>query len=146
MFTTFNAWSPADELWALNRTIDRMLSRASTSLRAPSGLAPSTDVLSTDDGWRVRIGVPGVAPEHVDVNVADGMLHVRINDVDKDNTVTRYEQRVRVPDLVDAERITATCQHGLLEIALPLKDQAKPRRIQVATSAPSESKQLAPGA
>jgi HSP20 family protein len=142
MFTTFNTWSPVDELWALNRTIDRLFARGNTSFGTPAALGPSTDVLSSDDGWRVRIAVPGVPPEGVEVNVAEGMLHVRVSDVANDNTVTRYEQRLRVPEMVDAERITATCQHGLLEISLPLKEQVKPRRIEIATTATSEPKQL----
>jgi HSP20 family protein len=147
MFTTFNTWSPVDELWALNRTIDRFFARANTSFGTPTSLAPSTDVLSSDEGWRVRIAVPGVPPEGVEVNVAEGLLHVRVSDVANDNTVTRYEQRLRVPEMVDAERITATCQHGLLEISLPLKEQGKPRRIEIATTATaatSEPKQLSP--
>jgi HSP20 family protein len=144
MFTTLNTWSPFDELWALNRTIDRMFARANTPFRASTGPGGSTDVLSSDDGWKVRIAVPGIPPEHVEVNIAEGMLHVRVNDVDTDNSVTRYDQRLRVPDLVDAERITASCQHGLLEITLPLKEQVKPRRIEVSTSAVREPKQLSP--
>jgi HSP20 family protein len=145
MFTTFNdTWTPFEELWALNRTIDRMFTRANTSFRGSTGAGGSTDVLSSDDGWKVRIAVPGVAPEQVEVTAAEGMLHVRVNDVGADNSVTRYDRRLRVPDMVDAERITASCQHGLLEITLPLKEQVKPRRIEIASGAAKEPKQLSP--
>jgi HSP20 family protein len=144
MFTTFNSWSPFDELWALNRTIERMLARANTPFGGATRPGGSTDVLSSDDGWKVRIAVPGVAPEQVEVTSAEGMLHVRVNDVGTDNSVTRYDQRLRVPDMVDAERITASCQHGLLEITLPLKEQVKPRRIEIASSAANAPKQLSP--
>ena len=142
MLTDLMLRSPFDELWALANPFTRDAWRGARGLNTISGSFPSSDVFSTDEGWRIRVGLPGIAPEHVDVNLADRTLHIRAVEQDQDRAYTRYEQRISVPDTVDAEQISATLQHGLLEITLPLKATVKPRRIAVATAAGDEPKKL----
>lgn len=140
MLTDLMPRSPFDELWALASPFARNSWRDARALGATSGRFPSSDVISTEDGWRIRVALPGIAPEHVEVNVADRTLHVRAVEQDQDRAFTRYEQRINVPDTVDAEQISATLQHGLLDIMLPLKATVRPRRIAIATG--SEPRKL----
>jgi HSP20 family protein len=140
MLTNLMLRSPFDELWALASPFTRNAWRGDRVLDTTSGMFPSSDVVSTDDGWRIRVALPGIAPEHVEVNVADRTLHVRAVEQDQDRAFTRYEQRISVPDTVDAEHISARLEHGLLDITLPLKPTVKPRRIAIATA--NEPKQL----
>jgi HSP20 family protein len=142
MLTDLMTRSPFDDLWALANPFTRNSWHGARALGTTSGLFPSSDVVSTDEGWRIRVALPGIAPEHVEVNVADRTLHIRAAEQDGHRAVTRYEQRVSVPDTVDAEQISATLQHGLLDIALPFKATVKPRRIAIATAAGDEPKRL----
>jgi|EndMetStandDraft_3_1072993.scaffolds.fasta_scaffold118413_2 HSP20 family protein len=141
MFTDLMLRSPFDELWALASPFTRNSWRGARAIDTTSGMFPSSDVVSTDDGWRIRVALPGIAPEHVEVSVADRTLHVRAIEQDQDRAFTRYEQRISVPDTVDAEHISATLEHGLLDITLPLKATVKPRRIAIATTG-NEPKKL----
>lgn len=50
----------------------------------------------------------------------------------KNEPATRYEQTLTVPQLLDVDKLTATHRHGMLQLALPLKEHVKPRRVQVA--------------
>ena len=45
-----------------------------------------------------------------------------------------FQRRFMLPDSVDAERITAGNQHGVLEIVIPKKAASAPRRIAIDTS------------
>jgi len=45
-----------------------------------------------------------------------------------DGTMTR---RLRVPDWVDGERVSADCSDGVLTVLLPVAERAKPRRIEI---------------
>lgn len=83
------------------------------------------------------MALPGVAPEHLEVNVAGQTLHIRATRGEGDAS-TRYEQMVTVPETVDTDRIAAMFRHGLLEVRLPLKEAVKPRRIEVSTEAPKQ--------
>ena len=142
MMTDLMRGSPFDELMALGDQLERQLTQWSRPFRA-AGLIPSTDVVAREDGWRIRVALPGAAPENVEVNVTGQTVHIRAIEREGDATTTRYEQMVTVPDTVDADKIVATFRHGLLELTLPLKEAVKPRRIEISTEAP---KQLATAA
>ena len=42
-----------------------------------------------------------------------------------------FERRFSLPDSADAEAISATSAHGVLEVSIPKKKAVQPRRIQV---------------
>ena len=44
----------------------------------------------------------------------------------------RFERSFTLPDHVDADRVGAKFEHGMLEITLPMAEAAKPRRIEIA--------------
>ncbi|OLD15728.1 MAG: hypothetical protein AUJ01_11610 [Acidobacteria bacterium 13_1_40CM_3_65_5] len=120
MMTDLMRWSPFDELWALGDQLERQLSQRSRAVRG-SGVRPSASIVSSEDGWRLQVALPGVSPENVDVNVAGQTVHIRA--IEREDT----------------EKVSATFRHGLLELTLPLKETLKPRRIEISTEA---SKQL----
>jgi HSP20 family molecular chaperone IbpA len=76
-----------------------------------------------DDGYRVRIPLPGIAPENVTVDVTGRSIHVRAIERDGDTEVTRHEEVLTLPASVDAE-----------------KDDAVKPRIEIETT--EERKQL----
>lgn len=135
-------WNPFDELQKFTETFDRLVNR----WRSGSGWNESPSYASmsgVDDGYRVRIPLPGIAPENVTVDVAGQTVHVRAIDHDGDTEVTRYEEVLTLPASVDAEKVGATFRHGLLELTLPYQEAVKPRRIAIETE---EQKQLSSAA
>jgi HSP20 family protein len=133
---------PFDELQRLTDTVDRLADRwrsGATWMASPL----HTAVSRADDGYRVRIPLPGIAPEHVTVDVTGRTVQVRALEPNGDTFVTRHEEVLTLPASVDADRIGATFRHGLLELTLPARDEVKPRRIEIASEA---SKQLASAA
>jgi HSP20 family protein len=142
MFAELVRWNPFDELFALTRQLDRHFDRSEERYRgggfngtASSGPGP-VDVLTDEQGWHLRVAVPGIPPEDVDVQVAGKRLHIRAVERAGETTRARYEQTVALPDMVDSEKIAATCRHGLLDVLLPFKESVKPRRIEVIADAP----------
>lgn len=111
-------------------------------LRSFFGVGSPLTATSDDNGWYVRVALPGVAPEQIDVSVAGRALCVRAIEKDGDAPVTRYEHVVTVPESVDMEQIAAAYRHGLLELTLPYHEAVKPRRIAIAT----EERQQLPAA
>lgn len=138
MMADLMRWNPFDELWriteAFERELDRWWSRPAWTAYSPFGVTIST----SNEGYRVRIPLPGIAPEHVDVNVTGRTLHVRATEREGDSEVVRYEQVLTLPATVDADKITATFNHGLLELMCPYQEAVKPRRIQITTEAPKQ--------
>ncbi len=135
-------WNPFDELQKFTDAFDRFVNRwrwGSASDPTPA----ETSISGMDDGYRVRIPLPGIAPENVSVDVAGRTIHVRAMERNGNTESTRYEEVLRLPASIDTDKVGATYRHGLLELRLPYQDAVKPRRIEVRTE---ERKQLSSAA
>jgi HSP20 family protein len=88
--------------------------------------------------------MPGIDPKDVKLEVAGNTLSIRAEAPrDKDDApVARFEQSLTVPQFVDLDKLSATHRHGMLRLALPIKDSVKPRRIEIQT-AREDQRQLA---
>ena len=101
---------------------------------------PSTDVYETAEDIVVCMEVAGAEPASIDVNFAGGQLTVvghraagcasgRCHQAEIENG--RFSRRVAIPTEIDEEGIRATYRHGLLEISLPRRQAAQPRKIPI---------------
>ena len=136
MFGT-NRVSSFDDVFNLHREVSRLLNQAWSEmpLQAPVNASPSLpfQVRSSEDGWIVEVPMPGIDPNDVRLEVAGSTLSIQAEaprDV-KDAPVARYEQSLTVPQFVDLDKLSATHRHGMLRLALPIKDSVKPRRIEI---------------
>lgn len=99
------------------------------------------DTVRRDGEVVLRFDVPGVAPEKIDVTIDQGVLTVSATReetaVDGDEHVVReryvgsFTRSVRLPDNLDAEHIKASHADGVLELRIPVREEAKPRKITV---------------
>ncbi len=140
-------WSPIDELFSFQREVDRLFNQFWSDLPTrTANMAPgSFQVNSTDDAWRIDVPLPGIDPQDVILEVAGNTLSIRVEEKDaskKDARVTRYEQTLTIPQFLDVGNVKATHQHGMLRLAVPVKESVKPRRVQIEDVTP-EKKQLA---
>ena len=114
---------------------------AQRTLGTSDGAGMPMDVIRRGDELLVRFDLPGVAADKIGVTVENHLLtvtaerHAGYGDGEQilvqerfDGTMTR---RIRVPEWVDAERVTAEHADGVLMVVLPVAEQAKPRRIDV---------------
>ena len=103
---------------------------------------PAVDVFETKDGLRIIAELPGVAPEQVKVSVEQGILTLRgekqQHSEEQSEAVHRYERSYgafqrsfQLPSSVDADRIDAKMEHGVLTISLPKAERAKAKEIAV---------------
>jgi HSP20 family protein len=127
-------WNPVDDVFNFQRDIDRLFNQFWNDLptRTAAGQSPSFQVNSTEDGWRVDVPLPGIDPQHVNLEVAGTTLTIRAEEPGENGErALRYEQSFTVPQFLDLEKITASHKHGMLRLTVPLKDSVKPRRIQI---------------
>jgi len=150
-------WTPWGELAGLHRDLDTIFNRAfgdsgrrgSGSDGTFAGFTPAADVRREGDSWQVSLALPGIAPEKVDIDVVGRTLRVRGERpantkgelVLSEIMTGRFEREFTLPDEIDAKHVQATYRNGMLELALPLSDEAKPHRIAV--KAESDARQLA---
>lgn len=103
---------------------------------------PPVDVVEDKDTVRVSAELPGIRPEDVKINLENNVLTIRGEKQqqhrEEGQRVQRYERvygaferSFTVPNTVDADRIEATYEHGVLMVTLPKIEKAKPRAINV---------------
>ena len=133
-------WDPWGEMALLQRDVNQLLGRPNG--RRAEGLIPPMDVIRTAEGLTVRMELPGMRPEDVDVSVNEGMLTVsgeRKLDVDvaddawvvRERPVGRFERSFGLPDGTDPSQITASVDIGLLELHIPAAPERRPHKVQI---------------
>jgi HSP20 family molecular chaperone IbpA len=102
-------------------------------------VTPPVDIFETQDGLIVKADLPGVAKEGLEVRVDNDLLTIRgkATHAARGDTVYReYElanffRQFQLNEKVDQNKISAELKHGVLTLALPKAEEAKPRRIEV---------------
>jgi HSP20 family protein len=143
LMATLVRWDPFREVAAVHNELSRLMNGLfEGNGRQEQAWVPTVDVWETDDSLVYAFDLPGVAQDAISVEVEDGALTVsatreRKEEVTKDR-YHRLERRhgsfsrtVGLPQGVAEDAITASYTDGVLEIAVPKPEQAKPKRIQI---------------
>ncbi|QGQ22519.1 Hsp20/alpha crystallin family protein [Gimesia benthica] len=107
-----------------------------------AGLNAALDISETEDAVEVRMDVPGIEPDEIEVEVVGELLRItgerKAGQEEKGKTWHRVERSVgsfarsiKLPCEVESEHIEANCERGVLTIVLPKSQFNKPRKIQV---------------
>lgn len=125
---------------------DRLTQRA---FGTADGVGLPMDIVRRGEELVVRVDLPGVPGDKIDLTVENHILTIsaerRASYGDNDQVLTqeRFDgvitRRLRVPEWVDAEAVTADYTDGVLTVTLPLAEKAKPRRIEVNAAATQAS-------
>ena len=129
----------------VSRDFDRIVRRAfGTSFGPAVTTALPMDTVRRDGELVLRFDVPGFDPEKIDVTVDRGVLTVSAtreetktegeSPVVRERLFGSFTRRVRLSDSVDADAIEASNNDGVLEIRIPVREEAKPRKIEVGNS------------
>jgi HSP20 family protein len=130
----------------ITRDFDRIVRRAFGPATFGAGVTTALpmDTVRREGELVLRLDVPGFDPEKIDVTVDRGVLTVSAtreeNREEGESPVVRerlfgsFTRRVRLSDNLNADAIEATNRDGVLEIRIPVREEAKPRKITVGTS------------
>ena len=110
--------------------------------KSPNTWAPRANVSETDASYLVELELPGVTGDDVNVELTDGSLVISgektVEEKGEGVKVLRSERRggafrrsFKFTMQLDAEKITANFNHGILKVELPKSEQVLPRKIEV---------------
>lgn len=103
---------------------------------------PRVDIKEEADQFVIYADLPGIDPADIEVQMDKGILSIKgerqeetKSESENFSRVERrygsFHRRFALPDSADADGITAAGRHGVLEIRIPKRPAATPRRIQV---------------
>jgi HSP20 family protein len=106
------------------------------------------DVIRRDDEVVLKIDLPGADPESIEVTTDHGVLSVSARKVEeyaetdrpvlRERRVGSFTRKVRLAETIDTDKIQAGYENGVLSIRLPLKEKAKPRKVEIKRAAAKE--------
>jgi len=109
---------------------------------APSDWMPALDVREEQNGYRVKVDLPGMSKSDLQLSFENDVLTItgeRKSEVEKDEGrmhrterfYGKFTRSLRFPADVKHQEIEATFENGVLQIVLPKSDQARIRKIEV---------------
>jgi len=103
--------------------------------------SPEVDIYETTDALNLRADMPGVREKDVSVTLHDGILtimgnvatdiYTNLTPLYTEYNVGNYIREFALNEDIDESRIRAKLRNGVLDVELPKKEKAKPRRIEV---------------
>lgn len=139
-------WTP--RLTSLRDEIDRLFDLSFPSFREMgllSNWSPALDIHQDKDNVFVRVELPGMKKEDINISWHEGMLSIsgerkREEETKEGETFRteryfgRFHRTVSLPSAVDASKVKATYKDGILEVTCPKAEEAKPKQIEVSVS------------
>ena len=136
-------WRPSRELEEWERQFDDLLGRP--MLRRATmerGWMPVVDVFEKEDKFVVKAELPGMKEEDIDVSVVGDTLTIRgekkteteVNEEDYyrcERSYGSFYRSILLPSTVDANKIAADFEDGVLEVTLPKAAEVKPKKVAV---------------
>ncbi len=151
-------WQPFKELEDMERRMDdymgwpfwRTMSRRRRPFEAMAW-APAMEVIEQDDKYLIKLELPGVKESDVDISVSGDTLTIS-GEKKSDSEVKRkgyhysessygsFSRSITLPSTVNADKIEANFDKGVLEISLPKSAEIKSKKITIAAKKKAERK------
>ncbi len=144
-------WSPVKELDEMRREIDKLFEEffAPFAQRRIGYLKPKTEAITPVvemfdriSDLVVRVDLPGVNKEDVEISVVDDTLTIKgefkkseeIKEESyyiKEKPYGKFSRSLLLPNDVDKNNVTAVMKNGVLELVFAKKEEAKTKEIKI---------------
>jgi len=130
------AWPTFGRLTSLQDELDRLFESPMT------GWAPALDVYEDKESFSIRVELPGMKREDIEVSLQDGALiisgerkeekvHEDISIHRQERFYGRFTRALTLPMAVAGDKVKAQYKDGILAVTLPKAEEAKPKAITV---------------
>jgi HSP20 family protein len=145
MMNAISRYDPLRNVASLQDEMERVFRQAVGDRQgaSPAGaFSPALDVEESEDGFTLHVELPGVSADDVEITLEENVLTIggergfyETKELEGFRRIERhfgrFHRAVRLPDRVDADRVEANYRDGILTIAVPKAEDARPRRIQI---------------
>jgi HSP20 family protein len=158
--TMLSQWQPFRELTSVQERVNQLLNNmfsdtgitGSEQRNGSPVFAPLADVYEDKDKFIIALEIPGVNENDLNVTLEGNVLSIRgERQFSKENKARNFQRVERaygtfarsftLPGIVDPNSIAAHYEHGVLELQLTKRAEAKPKQIKIAVG----QKQLTTG-
>ncbi len=139
--TRYEPWGLLDQM---RREMERAMDTrtAEESSVATSDWVPAVDIKEDADSFKIVADIPGVDPKDIEVHMENGILTIKGEKESEkkeeregykrvERTFGSFYRRFSLPDTANPEDISASSNHGVLEVRIGKQQQVQPRKIEV---------------
>jgi HSP20 family protein len=94
-------------------------------------VTPPVDIYENQDELLVIVDIPGVEPDGLSIQLDGGQLDIEARQSNAFEVPLVFARSFKVPATIDAAKVAAEHQLGVLRVHLPKSELAKPRKIPV---------------
>jgi HSP20 family protein len=142
-------YNPFEEILRLQRELERLAQLAAVpvadvekELEKQLKLVMPVEVYETPEELVVKVELPGVKKEDVDVTIRDNYLIIRAEKKEEkeeerehvhiaERVYGKFERVIPLPADIDTENVKAKFENGVLEIRFPKKSAVKEKKISI---------------
>lgn len=132
--TRYNPWA---EMNALQNQLDRVFE----DVQAPAFRTPAAELTETKDALNLRLELPGMSPEDVDIEVTANAVKVvaerkaeHREDTRSEFYYGKYQRVIPLKARIQNTNVTAEYKDGILNLTLPLAEEEKNKVVKVSLS------------
>lgn len=139
-------WNPLREMVDMQRQLDRVFDEMNTNFNqgdwTETGNWLAFDIHENEDNYIVETDLPGINPDDINITLHENTLTVsaELNREDlqegdrqiiNERRYGRFQRSVRLPETVDADKVEANFENGVLMLTIAKSEVTKPRQISV---------------
>lgn len=145
--TSIIRWNPFREMVNMQSAMDRMFEDVwRGNVPTAAGWAgfdtPALDINETDTSYEVTVPLPGIHPEDINVKMQNGTLTIsgelpqpKVEEnrkvVVQERYYGKFSRSVSLPLSVDANKVEASYENGVLNLVLPKLPEVQPKQIAI---------------
>jgi HSP20 family protein len=139
-------WQPFREVARLRTEMDRLWDEYfGPGRRALRPLEetwlPAVDISETGDKITVKAEIPGMEAKDIEISMTGDTLTIKgekkaeREEEENYHMIERsygsFSRSMKLPAVVDADKVEATYKNGVLTVVLPKKEEVKPKAIEI---------------
>ena len=137
---------PMRELVSMQNSMDRLLNTFFDADERTSfdTISPRVDMKQDENNIYVKMTIPGVNPDDIQISVAENILTVKAEVKEeksekdeksayeiREHTWSSYYREISLPSEVEADKAKADYENGVLKLELPKAEIVKPKMISI---------------
>ncbi|GBD91866.1 18 kDa heat shock protein [bacterium BMS3Abin04] len=140
-FKDFDKWNSLKEIQKIQRNMNKMFRDFNSNFQIDTSfskifqefsLSPAVDIINGSNKYIVKVNLPGIENDKINVNVKDGILTIKTKEVEKEtdknsNFIERerfmgnFERSILLPKDVIVSKMKTEYKNGVLTITFPKK-------------------------
>ncbi|MBN1900868.1 Hsp20/alpha crystallin family protein [Candidatus Sumerlaeota bacterium] len=135
-------WDPLGDILDLKDNLNKMIN---TSLRKTGDLSasfPNVDIYKQGEDYILKSELPGITKDDIDITIQDNVITLKgtkkeekeVNEEDYyhcERLFGSFQRSFELPSVIDRKKVKATYKDGVLEVTIPLAEEAKPQQIKI---------------